>query len=176
MGARNKHNKFDLTGQYGIGYDSNGRKFKFDLEDYDRIKNYYWYGAYDNRCKRVYFTAIINKKHTKLHRFLLKQLEFNKKNLIDHINGDSCDNRKENLRICNPSQNVINVGRKINNTSGVTGVLWDKEKKKWRSYISINKKQKRLGCFSNFYDAVKARKEAEIKVYGEYRFRGGEAI
>lgn len=49
-------------------------------------------------------------------------------------------------------------------------------KKKWRSYISINKKQKRLGCFSNFHDAVKARKEAEIKVYGEYRFRGGEAI
>ena len=38
-----KTNKYDLSGEYGIGYDSNGQKFYFDLEDYDKIKNYCWY-------------------------------------------------------------------------------------------------------------------------------------
>jgi hypothetical protein len=176
MSGRKKFNKYDLTGQYGVGFDANGRKFIFDLEDYEIIKDHYWYGAYDNRCKRVYFSAVINKKHTKLHRFLLNQLEFNKKNLIDHINADSCDNRKGNLRVCTSSQNVINVGRKINNTSGVTGVIWDKESGKWMSYISINRKQKKLGRFYDFEDAVNARKKAEINFYGEYRYGGGEII
>lgn len=38
-----KHNKYDLSGEYGIGYTFQGKEFYFDLDDYDKIKNYCWY-------------------------------------------------------------------------------------------------------------------------------------
>lgn len=36
-----KYNTYDLSGEYGIGYTEKGEEFYFDLEDYDKIKNYY---------------------------------------------------------------------------------------------------------------------------------------
>ena len=60
-----------------------------------------------------------------------------------------------------------------NNTSGVTGVHWHKVKKKWEATITEGKK-KYLGIFTNKEDAIKARKEAEIKYYGEFRSREPE--
>ena len=39
---RKKHNKYDLSGEYGIVYTSNGEEYWFDKEDYDKIKDYYW--------------------------------------------------------------------------------------------------------------------------------------
>ena len=42
MKEKRSYNKYDLSGEYGIGYDNNGREFYFDLEDYELIKNYYW--------------------------------------------------------------------------------------------------------------------------------------
>jgi hypothetical protein len=55
------------------------------------------------------------------------------------------------------------------NTSGVTGVNWLKKNKKWRAYITVDNKQINLGSFENKEDAIKARKDAEIK-YGR-RFK-----
>ena len=40
---KRKSNRFDISGQFGVGYTSKGEKFYFDLEDYDKIKDYYWY-------------------------------------------------------------------------------------------------------------------------------------
>lgn len=55
-----------------------------------------------------------------------------------------------------------------NNTSGFTGVSWDKKMSKWRSYIVINKQQIHLGLYINKEDAVIARLKAEAKYYGEF--------
>ena len=64
------------------------------------------------------------------------------------------------------------MNRKITNrnTSGVVGVVWDKNKKKWEAIIRINKKQIHLGLFDNFEDAVSTRKQAEEKYFGEYSY------
>jgi hypothetical protein len=53
----------------------------------------------------------------------------------------------------------------INNTSGVKGVSWNKEKEAWDAYIGIHRKRIRLGRYTNFEDAVKARKQAEEEYY-----------
>ncbi len=83
---------------------------------------------------------------------------------IDHINGDSCDNRIANLRDVTVRQNAQNMRKNKLNKSGVTGVFWDSARAKWNSSIrhggNIN-----LGRFDTFEDAVNARKIAEIK-YG----------
>ena len=90
--------------------------------------------------------------------------------LVDHIDGDKSNNKINNLRLASKSQNGRNrVNLPSNNTSGVIGVCWDKKAKKWKAYIMINGKTKHLGYFINKEDAIKARKEGEIKYYGEFR-------
>lgn len=93
--------------------------------------------------------------------------------VVDHINHRKYDNRKFNLRTASRSQNNMNVGLKSNNTSGVTGVRWNKNRNKWESYIVINKKYIYLGLFKEFEDAVKARRKAEEKYFGEYAYKKG---
>ena len=89
---------------------------------------------------------------------------------IDHIDGDRANNKIDNLRLASYAQNCSNrVNLNRNNTSGVKGVSWDKDTKKWRAHIMINGKAKNLGYFINKEDAKKARKEGEIKYFGEFR-------
>jgi len=82
---------------------------------------------------------------------------------LDHINGDRLDNRIENLRPVTRQENLKNQKRSIANTSGVTGVYWDRETGKWRALIRIGGKVKTIGRFLSFEEAVMARKEAERK-------------
>ncbi len=76
----------------------------------------------------------------------------------DHENGNGEDNRWSNIKRSTRKKNAKNLRRSSNNTSGVTGVAWDKRNKKWS--VTIGKKH--LGRFSNFDDAVNVRKQAEI--------------
>lgn len=153
-------NTYDLSGEYGIGYTSKGEEFYFDLEDYDKIKDYCWCLSDEK-----YVVARCGKIHIKLHKLLLPDAK-----VVDHRNHKKFDNRKSNLRIVSHQVNMFNKERYINNTSGITGVSWDKQKNKWRSQISHNKKRIYLGVFDNFDDAVKARKEAEEKYFGEFSY------
>lgn len=75
---------------------------------------------------------------------------------------------KENCRWATRSMQSFNRRRSDTyNTSGRTGVYWDKEKSKWNPKIAVQYKQKHLGYFDKFEDAVKARVEAEILYFGE---------
>jgi len=95
--------------------------------------------------------------------------------LVDHIDGDKSNNKINNLRLATFSQNGTNrVNLPSNNTSGVIGVSWDKKPKKWKALIMINGKNKHLGYFINKEDAIKARKEGEIKYFGDFRSREPE--
>jgi len=160
-----KYNTYDLTSEYGIGYTSNTNEpFYFDLEDYDKIKNYCWCinstGYLSSRDK--------NNKHILMHRIIMNP---SNQMVVDHINHNIIDNRKHNLRICLQIDNAKNCTKQINNTTGITGVLWDKRYQKWKSIIGINNKQIHLGYYDDKNDAIKVRKEAEVKYFGEYRYK-----
>ena len=90
---------------------------------------------------------------------------------IDHINGDRADNRWTNLRHANNTENSRNTKIACNNSSGVTGVCFNKREQKWRAAIGNNGKVISLGDFDNFDDAVRARKEAE-KLYNYHPNHG----
>lgn len=98
-------------------------------------------------------------------------LDSKEKYEIDHINHNPFDNRKSNLRICSKSQNNMNKGIREDNSTGITSVRWNKNKRKWESYIMVNQKNIYLGIYKLKEDAVKARKKAEEKHFGEYAFR-----
>jgi hypothetical protein len=87
---------------------------------------------------------------------------------IDHINGNTLDNRKANLRICTRAENNCNIKRRKNNTSGYKGVSFDKRKKKWSAYISKNYKHYFLGYFVTPEEAYIAYCKASKKYHGEY--------
>jgi hypothetical protein len=93
---------------------------------------------------------------------------------IDHINGNGADNRIENLRCVPQAQNNKNAKRRIDNTSGVTGVLWYKANRKWGAKIHHEGSYIFLGLFEKMEDAIAARKQAEVK-FGFHQNHGRAA-
>lgn len=136
-------------------------KVKIDKEDYDKIKGISWFIQYPSkRNNKPYVRGNIHKNNKvikcRLHRFILGLNSYNN-DPVDHINGDTLDNRKINLRIVNSSENSLNrTSLNSNNTSGYHGVSYDKTNNCYRAYVQINKKRKFLGTF-------KTDKEAYIK-------------
>lgn len=165
-----KYNTYDLSGEYGVGYTSNGEKFYFDLEDYDLIKDYYW-------AKNTTGYLSANKNTVFMHRIILGLSNVSwVKNRGDHRNHNKLDNRKLNLRTATPNQNTMNSSLRSDNKSGITGIMWNKRNNNWYVQIGINGKNKYLGSFENFEDAVKARKDAEEKYFGEFSYENSMII
>ena len=82
--------------------------------------------------------------------------------VIDHINGDTLDNRIENLRDVSHQQNSWNLQKaKCNSKSGYLGVDWKPDRKKWRAQIRINGAKKLLGYFDAVEDASAAYQDAK---------------
>ena len=81
----------------------------------------------------------------------------------DHINHDRSDNRFVNLRKVTRSENLRNSSLSSNNTSGFTGVYWEKARNKWKVCIKINGKGKHLGYFTDIDDAIACRKKVNIE-------------
>ena len=96
------------------------------------------------------------------------------KSQVDHINHDRADNRWSNLRHATPLDNNRNSSIDPRNTSGVTGVSWNKVMCKWEARIKHNGVRLGLGCYDSIDDARKARKEAELK-YGYHENHGALA-
>ncbi|MFQ6183638.1 HNH endonuclease signature motif containing protein [Sinorhizobium meliloti] len=90
---------------------------------------------------------------------------------IDHIDGDRANNKLENLRDVPGAENRKNARRPRNNISGVVGVSWRKDTRKWSARVKIGGRVKCLGDFKSFDEAVATRKLAESK-YGFHENHG----
>ena len=88
--------------------------------------------------------------------------------MIDHINGIACDNRIDNLRIANSSENNANRSSQEASTSKYLGVCWKKEISRWRASISKDNTVKHLGYFLTEEQAAAAYNMAAAKLHEEY--------
>lgn len=163
---KKRYNIYNLTGEYGIGYTLKGEEFLFDLEDYDKIKDYCWF---KNNKGYIVSTDSKTRKTILFHRVVT---DCPSGLIPDHIHGKLTryDNRKSNLRIVTSKENCMNATLSKNNTSGITGVTWHKRDNVWQARIKINYKYIHLGYFDKFEDAVRVRKEAEKKYFGEFSY------
>lgn len=123
-----KYNTYNLTKEFGIGYTSKNEEFYFDLEDFNKIKDYYWYLHKGRTETDNYIRAFKeNKNGVNKFIFLHNLVMDNIDNTIDHIDGNPLDNRKEKLRTCTKIENSKNLKLYSNNSSGVKGVSWNKK-------------------------------------------------
>ena len=90
---------------------------------------------------------------------------------LDHIDGDRANNAITNLREVTVQENGKNRGINKNNTSGHTGVTWEKRLSRWKASITVNGKYISLKTYANIEDAIAARQAAEIK-YGFHENHG----
>lgn len=157
-------NTYDLTQDPAIIYANNTKNaYYFDLEDYDKIKNYSWY-----ETKRGYLATSVNRKTIMFHRIIMG-LSPEDKRIVDHIfhyeNGKNSfyDNTKKNLRITTQANNCRNRG-KSNTLSEIPGVTYDKTCKKWRVKITYQGSVTFLGAYENIEQAIEIRRYFE-KIY-----------
>lgn len=158
-----------------ILYDDNNNECVIDKEDYKILKNWYWrkiekrgeidkgYWVTNSKIDDKYQTSVIF-----IHQIVaeIKYGEYNRKEVMpDHLSRDTDDNRKCNIYLKSNQGNCKNRSLSKANSSGKTGVYFEKSKNAWIASITVNYKTKYLGAYKNFEDAVKIRKEAEEK-YG----------
>lgn len=151
-----------------IIYTKKGEEILVDDCDFEELNRFRWsldkdgYAIRDIKLERGKY------KRTTMHRFIMNTPTGHD---TDHINHNRIDNRKENLRVCTRSENLQNMSIKKSNTSGTTGVYWDIKNNKWRAQIQLLGKLKTFGRYKNLDDAIKARKDAEEKYFGEFAYK-----
>jgi len=136
-----------------------------DKEDLDKIVDINW--TVLKASDKIYFRKFCHTKKTiLLHRHIINA---SKNTTVDHINGNTLDNRKCNLRLCTVAENSRNRRKNITNSSGYKGVSWASKRKKWQAKIMVNRKTIFLGYFNTAEDAYAVYCEASKKYHGEYR-------
>jgi len=139
-----------------------------DAADFDWLNQWVW-GANKSPHGWFYATRRIwrgaGKKQTiiQMHNLILGIARGG-----DHESGNTLDNRRLNLRKASKRQQAINQQVRSDNTSGVTGVSYDKRKGKWRAYVSVRKRPRSMGYYDTRDEAIAARRRGEVKYYGRF--------
>lgn len=152
-----------LFDTYGILY-LNNTEFLFDIEDLPIINSRSWYVDKDGYLASSYIYAG-RRCFTMFHRLVMNARQGQ---VVDHINRNRADNRKENLRCCTRFENNLNRGKRSTNKSGVIGVHYDKKRNKWIANITYNKKRIFIGRYKTKQEAVKARIQKELELFKEF--------
>lgn len=142
-----------------------GKYALVDDEDFDYLNQWKWLYKEGYAARRPWNKEEKKYYWVRMHRLLNKTPDGF---FTDHINQNSLDNRKSNLRTVTTQQNAFNSRLYSTNRSGHKGIYWDKVNKKWRVAIMVNYKTVRLGRFKDIKEAIKVRKAAE-KIYHEIR-------
>lgn len=140
-----------------VGKDSDNKYAIIDIED-KYITKYNW-----NLNITNYAYARINGENKFMHRLLLPVSEGL---VVDHINRNTLDNRKSNLRAATTSQNLFNKKLYKSNTSGYKGVYLDNGK--WKAVVRVNGRKVSGGTFSSKEEAARKYNEMAIKHHGAF--------
>ena len=141
-----------------------------DTEDYNKLNQYNWYAQYDEKLNSFYAARHITVSKNKREQIRMHCVIMNthKKLEVDHINHNTLDNRKSNLRVCTHQQNCMNQLKCKNSSSKHKGVNWDAYHKKWHVRIQNNGKSCHLGFFTSEIKAACVYNIAAKILFGKY--------
>lgn len=126
-----------------------GKETVIDAEDWPRVSAHKWYAQ--RRPKGFYVGSAVRfedgqVRYLRLHRFILNAAPGT---LVDHIDGDTLNNTRANLRMATVSQNAMNMRPKEHTQSRYKGVIWHRDRKQrpWEARITCEGKTHLLGRF-----------------------------
>jgi hypothetical protein len=156
-----EHVKYDESSPTGLRWIK--KRQNIQVGDVAGCKNPdgYWFLGFGYKTYRCH--RIIYKLH---HKINIQHTE------IDHIDNNPSNNKIENLRIANSSEQKWNKRTYKNNSSGIKGVYWNQPSKKWLARIAKNGKRHHLGLFENLEDARIAVEKARKEMHGEFANHG----
>ena len=149
---------------------SRGKFAKVDADTFDWLMQWKWHVVREECIHGFYAEAwdySDGKYRIKMHRLIMGCARRDKRQ-IDHINGDSLDNRRSNLREVNHSQNQMNRTLKSDTLSGHRGVNWCNQTKKWKVRVVANGIVLWRGRFADKDEAIRVAKATFEEAYGQY--------
>jgi len=151
--------------------DENRNKYEsfIDCNNYEIVKKYLWW-----LCGSGYLISQDQDNIIFLHKLILYGDQYNTSFEGDHIDGNKLNNREDNLRKVTHQLNMYNNKIFKNNTSGTTGVWFNKRNNKWCAEINYEKKKHYLGEYNNKEDAIFIREITELKLFKEHSRRYNE--
>lgn len=145
---------------------SRNRKSLVDSVMFAELSQFNWFFDGKYACRSSWNKE--TKKETKvyMHRQIL---DVKKGGIVDHINNDKLDNRKENLRIVTAQENCMNQSVQLKRKhSKYKGVSYDKSRDKWIAYCKKDGKMYNLGRFVLEIEAAEAYNRKAIELFGEF--------
>lgn len=120
-------------------------------EDYEWLMQWKWHTARMGNMHKPYVKRGLNTKSgLSMHRAVMgRYVEIPPKMVVDHINGNTLDNRRENLRVVTHSENIRNQRGHSDGTSPFKGVAWNAQKQRWQVMIGVNGTGKSYGFYES---------------------------
>lgn len=158
------------TGDYRLLPLANGGVTKVSVEDYQDLSNLPWFltsdkyvaNSYEHRLSRVVMSRVLGVPDIA-------------GDVVDHINGDTFDNRRSNLRFITSAQNLMNRPKNRNNSSGYKGVHRHvnlsrptPKNESWRVVIVVDEQPISAGRFTDPAYAASIYDQYAIELHGEY--------
>jgi hypothetical protein len=136
-----------------------------DDEDFDFLSKWKWKQDRFGYVTRSVYRGVENgvKKYgtVKMHKLILPNIPY-----LDHKDGNGANNQKSNLRACTHAENMRNVKKRVDCTTGFTGVR--KGPYSYHARVQLNGRQIHVGCYDNAEAAAKARDQAATLLHGEF--------
>ncbi len=147
---------------------SHGLVTLVDDEDFETLKQYSWWAHPNGHTRYALRHVYEGDRRTTIgmHRQIMNAP---KGAVVDHMNHNGLDNRRENLRICTPAENGRNSRpHSQSKSSRFKGVYWNTKVRKWRAEIQVDCARIYLGTFNNEFEAANAYDHAAMRCHGEF--------
>ena len=151
-----------------------GYRVLIDEEDYNLIKEYKWTVNAPKKANEKYYVQYDFYENGVHHAILMHRLimgcRYGDKLFVDHINGNTLDNRKCNLRVCDIAENTRNQQKHKDSNNPYKGIKYSKRDKLWCARIQFNKKRIYIGYSKDPIEAAKAYDRKAIELHGEFAY------
>lgn len=160
--------KIEREGDYYRYTTSSGESFLFDPIDYGLAESHYWCISHKKDRTNNSGYVVARGSDGSMLLFSRMAIQADKGVLVDHVNGNTLDNRRNNLRVVTVAENSRNTGLRTDNSTGYKGVGRILPSGKYRAYIGVNEQFISLGSYDNPEEAARAYDEAARFYFGEF--------